>query len=233
MIERGGSKADFHLLTKEELTAYNEKDAEVTLLLYETLVKSFKDSGIDWSKDHYLYRSRCRLASISKIRGVKVDKAQALRHIETEGSNIDAIERKFRETYKPFIDAVEARKAKAFIDSYSSEKGKESARLRIEQGLIPEIKINFRSSKDKTALFVEEMGLTPKFFTEKGAPSFGAKLLWQFGEAGVMLSKLGTLRISKAQIENLLELIKYDGRWHISIKTTGTKTGRLSGGSNA
>lgn len=230
MIERGGKKGDFHLLTPEELIEYNLKDAEVTLVLYENLVNRFAQNRIDWSKDHYLYRSRCQLSALSKIRGVKVDFDQINRHIELEASNIDEVQRKFSEVYRPYLDRVEARKAQSYIESYKSEAYKIKAREAIAKGAVPEVKMNFNSCNDKEALFVEEMGLKPKFFTPSERPSFSSKLLWQYGEAGMMLASLGTHRISKAQIENLKELAEYDGRWHIDINTTGAKTGRLSGG---
>jgi DNA polymerase I-like protein with 3'-5' exonuclease and polymerase domains len=157
---------------------------------------------------------------------------QVNRHIELEASNIDAVHRKFSEAYRYYIDRVEARKAQSYIESYKSEAYKIKARDGIAKGEVLKVKMNFNSTKDKAALFVEEMGLQPKFFTDKGAPSFSAELLWQYGEAGMMLASLGTLRISKAQIENLKVLAEYDGRWHIDINVVGAKTGRLSGGYN-
>ncbi len=230
MIERGGKKGDFHLLTPEELIEYNLKDAEVTLVLYENLVNRFAQNRIDWSKDHYLYRSRCQLSALSKIRGVKVDFDQINRHIELEASNIDEVQRKFSEVYRPYLDRVEARKAQSYIESYKSEAYKIKAREAIAKGEVPEVKMNFNSCNDKEALFVEEMGLKPKFFTPSERPSFSSKLLWQYGEAGLMLASLGTHRISKTQAESLKILAEYDGRWHISMRAASTRNNRMSGG---
>jgi hypothetical protein len=231
MVERGGKKGDFHLLTKEELTAYNLKDAEVTLKLYEVLTESFTEDGIDWAMDHRLYLARCRFVVDAKILGVRVDCDQCRRHIDLEASNIAAIERSFRETYRPQLEAIEARKAQAYVDSYKSESGRAKARAAIEAGEVPGVRFSLASNKDKAAFFVGELGLKPTFFTPTGAPSFSAKLLWQYGEAGKMIAKLGTHRIAMAQTESLMELASYDGRWHIDHKVVGARSGRLAGGS--
>ena len=230
MIERGGKKGDFHLLTKEELTTYNLMDVEVTLKLYEELNAILKDRKIDWERDHYLYRSTCRLITQSKIRGVKVDFQQIDRHIDFETSNINEVERKFREAVSPQIERIEARKAQAWIEAVKSPNGRAKREEQVRTDPPEGIKFKLSSNKDKEALFIDELGLTAKFFTKGGSPSFSAKLLWQYGEIGRMLEKLGTHRISLSQAESLKELAEYDGRWHIDMRTTGTKTGRLSGG---
>ena len=233
MIQRGGGKADFHLLTQEELTEYNVKDAEVTLVLYENLTKILKDRSIDWTRDHVLYRSRSELTVAAKIRGVKVDSAQVNDHIELKKSNLDTIVCNFREALKPHIERIEQRKLDAYIGEYKSKAGRDRAQARIDAGSEPLVKFNLSSNKDKTALFVEELGLTPKFFTPTGEPSFGAKLLWQWGASGLLLKDLGKERISLNQVETLKELSSYDGRWHLDMKVVGARSGRLAGGSNA
>jgi hypothetical protein len=232
ILERGGKKGDFHLLTQDELIAYNLKDVETTLNLYEVLIDTLGKRGIDWQKDHYLYRSRCRLTATAKARGVLVDKEQVKRHIELETENINATTLKFYEAYRPQIAAVEARKALAWVAGCKSPKGQEGRRKQLLENPPEEIKFNLGSTKDKAALFMDELGLTPRFTTEKGAPTFGAKLLWQYGDVGNMLIKMGTYKISRAQPVSLDELSERDGRWHLDLKCTGARTGRLSGGSN-
>jgi hypothetical protein len=233
MIERGGKKGDFHLLTREELCEYNLKDAEVTLYLYEELIKILAERGIDWSKDHFLYReSRCHLVTDAEINGVRVDFDRIDRHIDLEGLNINAIELKFRELYGHIIKEIEQEKAQRYIDSYKSEKYKELARKAIERGEVPDVKFKMRSSVDKARFFIDKLGLKPKFFTKTGAPTFGAKLLWQFGEVGEVLMGLGRATISKKQAENLKILAELDGRWHLRLSCASTRNGRLSGGGN-
>jgi hypothetical protein len=230
IVSRGGVKGDFHLLTQEELTEYNLKDAEVTMYLYEALIDLLGSRGIDWSRDHVLYRSRCDLVSQSEIEGIMIDVGQVDSHIEFETKNLQEIEVAFREAYKDQIASIEARKAEAYVSKYRSEDGRLKALARISEGLEPKVMFNLASRKDKTAFFIEELGMDPRFFTKKGNPTFGSKFLWQYGEAGLSMSGIGRTRLSKKQAESLKKLSSRDGRWHHKVRCASTRNGRLSGG---
>ncbi len=232
ILERGGKKGDLNLLTPDELKMYNTRDAEVTLALYEAVTANLKGQEVDWTKDHYFYKNRCRLTAEAKAFGVLVDQAQVKSHIEFETSNIGAVENKFFETYRTQITEIEAEKAEAWVNGVKTEKAREGRRQQIRDGNAPqEIKFNLGSTKDKKALFIDKLGLTATFKTPTDNPSFGAKLLWQYGEPGLMIVKLGTHKISRSQAESLKELSARDGRWHLDLKCTGARTNRMSGGS--
>jgi DNA polymerase I-like protein with 3'-5' exonuclease and polymerase domains len=229
---RGGKKGDFHLLTKEELVAYNLKDVETTLALYTTLIEKLRAANIDWHKDHMLYRSRVKQVVNARIEGVKVDLEQAAFHIELEEQNILKINTEFREKYKEHIDAIEQSKIDSWVLSSKSPNTQAKRRQSVEESGIPEdCRFNLGSGKDKANLFVGRLGLEPKFKSPTGAPSFNAKLLWQYGEPGLLLTKLGTHKIAKIQTETLRDMAaEYDGRWHIDMKCASTRNGRMSGG---
>lgn len=227
IIARGGKKKDLNLLTPEELVEYNALDAEVTLVLYETLTKQLAELGVDWTKDHKLFRYRCHLTTGSRIRGVRVDLSQVDRCIETKTKELAEIEEKFLLAFKSQIAEIEAEMAETYINVPKTEKGRQNRREELERA---PIKFNINSSDQKRRLFVDKLGLEPRFFTDKGAATLGAKLLWQFGESGKFLEKLGTVRISLQQTETLKKLAEYDGRYHVDVKVVGTRSSRMSGG---
>ena len=232
IIERGGKKGDFHLLTSDELVAYNLKDVETTYALYKTLLERLGALKVDWTKDHMLYRSRVRLVVKARTEGVKVDLDQANRHIELETQNIRNIETEFKTKYKDHIDAIEQSKVDSWILSAKLAATQAKRREILEVSGIPdEFRFSLASNKDKAHLFVDRLGLKPQFKSPTGSPSFNAKLLWQYGEPGNILTKLGTHKIAKIQTETLRSMaVEYDGRWHIDMKCASTRNGRMSGG---
>ena len=226
--ERGGTKGDFHLLTQEELNKYNELDAEVTLMLYKTLIERLADKRICWKKDHLLYKSTARLCELSKIRGVHVRHDLIDKHIEAKAQEFESSVATFRETFLEAIKEVEEELTEKYLSKYKTEKH----RLKAQEGLKENpIRFNFNSGPQKQRLFCDKLGIVPKFFTEKGAPTFSSKYWFQWGEGGRLMKDRGTLLISEKQGKNLRLLSEYDGKWHISIKAAGTRTGRLAGGS--
>jgi hypothetical protein len=227
LVERGGDKASFELLTKDELATYNKLDAIVTLDLYERVTATLKERGIDWGMDHDLYLTMCRLTADAKIRGVIVDRERAAEHIALKASELASIERRFRERFSTEIEEIEAEMAKTALGMYKSEKGREAAAKRIEAD---PPRFNVNSTKQLKCLFCGKLGLKPKFLTKTGEPSFASKLMFQWGDGGEILSKRGRAMIEKAQGEALVALSEYDGSWHVSIKVTGARSGRMSGG---
>jgi hypothetical protein len=76
------------------------------------------------------------------------------------------------------------------------------------------------------------MGMVPKFYTKKGAPSFASKFSKQWGEGGEILKKQQTYALEQKQGENLYLLSEWDGRYHPDLKSCGTATNRLAGGAS-
>jgi len=88
-------------------------------------------------------------------------------------------------------------------------------------------------------LYRDVLGITPPFYTlpnkksgsSGGKPSFKkAHLPAWHKESGEVLANKGTLGIVKKQAESLQKLSEFDGRYHLSMLATGTKTSRMSGG---
>jgi hypothetical protein len=221
MLKRGGSTSSFDLLTKEELGEYNALDAIVTLELYEKTTETLKTRGIDWKPDHELYTYMCEITTQSRIRGVKIDQELLDEHIQLKQKELQDIEATFREYFKNHIDDIELELWDAKRSSYKTEAKRDT---------VEKPRFNINSTKQLSRLFVDKLGIKAQFFTKKGAPTFSSKLLFQWGEGGELLKNRGKASIELAQGESLKALSEPDGRWHVSIKVAGTKSGRMAGG---
>jgi hypothetical protein len=236
IVQRGAPPGkegeNLHLLTKDELGAYNCADARVTLLLYERLIEVFKSEGYDWSLDHFLYLDCCKRVSEAKYRGVPVDRDSLSGHIGTLKQKLGQIWDTFNEKF-----ALEIAQLERWLLEKELSKFKTGAKLAAIQADPP--RFNPRSTQQKARLFIDIMGIKPIFFVYNKkkknqdappAPSFSSKFARQWGEGGLMLKSQGTVMIELKQSENLLALSEYDGRWHISLRVASTRNGRLSGG---
>lgn len=227
--ERGGKRgkegANLHLLTREELGRYNSRDAVVTLALYERLEQYFKDINHDWTIDHDLYKANVPFLIRAEARGVLVDRHQAKQAVSVFSSEIDGIESKFLNRFSDDIGRIEGQLREKTLSKYRTEKGRLGASLE-------HCKFNIGSTQHLQMLFCGELGMSAKFSTEKGSPSFGKAFLSQWGEGGKMLEKRRGLIISMQQAQALLEESVLDGRYHIRLKAVGTKTSRMAGGSH-
>ena len=225
IIQRGGKKSDLNLLTPEELREYNIADVEVTMALYEFLTEEYSRIGFDWTKDHFLYKSTARQTVYAKSRGIKVDRPKIEAHVAERQRLIAEMQKKFTETFGAQIHALESMMLEEAIAQYKTE----AKQLQI--ALNPP-RFNPRSTKQKKRLFVDIMGMVPKFFTKKAAPSFASKFSKQWGEGGEILKKQQTYALEQKQGENLYLLSEWDGRWHLDLKVAATKSGRLAGGTH-
>ena len=208
-------------LANDDLMAYCSGDTELTLALFTHLTEFFKQEMYDWSLDHSLYLNACRLINDSQLRGVPVDRSSLATYKESIVSEISGIERHFKETYAQQISKVEEAAWDVARSHYKTEKGKQSC---------PRPEFNVGSNKQLAELFVGQMNHNVKFMSTKGDPSMRAAHLGQFGEAGLMLQQRRKRSIVEHQAERLLELSEADGRWHVTLRTHGTKTGRFAGG---
>jgi DNA polymerase I-like protein with 3'-5' exonuclease and polymerase domains len=158
---------------------------------------------------------------------VLVERELATQHVEIKAQELADLNSKFRSRFMAEIEEIERELTEQCLAIYKSEKGRQDAILRLKENPIV---FNTKSTKHLQRLFIDKLKLQPKFLTPSGAPSFGAKFLFQYGEAGKLLKGKGTLLISKRQGEALIDLSEYDGRWHVSVRTSSTRSGRLSGG---
>jgi DNA polymerase I-like protein with 3'-5' exonuclease and polymerase domains len=221
MLKRGGTTSSFNLLTKQELGEYNALDAIVTLELYEKTLSVLEGRGIDWKPDHNIYRYMCELTTLSRIRGVRIYQELLDDHIQLKQQELIDIEENFRGHFQEHIDAIE-------LELWEAEKA--TYKTKAKRDTVEKPRFNINSPKQLARLFIDKLGIKPQFFTKRGAPTFSSKLLFQWGEGGELLKNRGKASIELAQGESLKALSEPDGRWHVSIKVAGTKSGRMAGG---
>lgn len=249
--ERGGQRgregSHLHLLTRDELHAYNISDSEITLRLFERLTKDFAEIGFDWKFDHFLHISNCRRIVGSKIRGIRVDIPAAQRYLGTVQQELADTARTFRDRFRVEIERIESEKRAYWIGDLKTDAGRKR-RADTAEANRSQWEFNPRSTKQLRRLFVDELGITPKFWTKESkqskgdrrrnpdkkpfepSPSFRAVHLASYGEGGEILQSLKKRQLVEKQTAALLKLAEYDGRWHVDIRACGTATNRLAGG---
>ncbi len=228
-VKKGQEGANLHLLPRDLLATYNLADTEVTLQLYYTLVRMFKDTGYkQWRLDHQLYFIAARKIAESRGQGILVDREALGSNLEALAAGIGKVSTDFRERFRDEIRALENDNMQKIVSPKKTERGRDNAWLRcVENPSLYEFKLS--SGKQKEALFVGKLGLTPTYFTKKGAPAFSKAFLRQWGEGGIMLEKRGTMLLSQTQMSTLLDFSARDGRWHVDLSAIGTTTGRYKG----
>lgn len=227
-VRKGKEGAHLHLLPSDMLEAYNVADTDVTLALYVEITKYFKGISYDWTFDHQLYQAMCQLVSDSRDTGIKVDRDKLAKSKESLQHDLKTLNLAFREHFAAQIAEIEQENLTALCARLKTEKGQLS---NWEKAIEDHKIIGFKTSSTahKKRLFVDKLGLEPKFYTNKGAPSFAKKLLRQWGEGGQMLIKRGTIFQALVQVKRLAEKAEHDGRWHVGLKVAGTTTGRMAG----
>lgn len=245
---RGGKKGSegkqLNALTSEELEAYNVEDAITTLNLYKFITEYFNEIGYNWRLDHSLYVPLAQEVSEAKARGIAVDREALRAHIATLEASRTKIALDFRNRFKDQIEALEAESLQTLQMGFKTQKGKDGVLARNDH------KFNINSTMQLKRLFVDKLGLTPRFFTEdtkagkarrlndptlppfEPKPSFRAAHLGSFGEGGEMLVKNKKMLLVINQAKALLALSDRSGSWHLSLKVVGTSTGRLAGGNS-
>lgn len=230
-------------LPPDMFTAYNVADAEVTLRLYEALVTEFAGIGYDWRMDHELYKSTACMVASAKGGGVRVDTAALTQYLGEVQQEIAQIEHKFRVHFGAQLNVIEAERYVAYTDAPKTERGKAKRREKAAADS-SDLRFNIGSNKQLQRLFVDVLGVKPKFWTKAPkdnpnkprkkefvpAPSFKAAHLSTYGEGGEMLIKRRKRLLVFQQVKALLALAQYDGRWHADVRAAGTATGRLAGG---
>lgn len=242
-VKKGQEGAHLTLLPADMFEAYNVADAEVTLRLYETLTEKLAAEGYDWTLDHELYKSTARMVAMAKGRGVRVNVA-ALKAYEAQvQEEVNEMTRQFRAKYAVVIAELEEARIKAWIYGVA----RTSAQARRELGLAEDdslVRLNLSSTKQLKELFVDKLGVQPRFWTKEPhrkagfvrkkefvpQPSFKSAHLSTYGEGGEMLRNRRKRLLVLQQVRALIKLAALDGRWHADLRAAGTATGRLAGG---
>jgi hypothetical protein len=225
--------ANLGKLPPDILRHYNVGDTEATLLLYEFTTKFFKSIKYDWTLDHGLYLNAVRMVVGAKIRGVPVDRDQLTVNRGVVAAEIDEIERGFRARFAAPIAAIERERLLKAVTKLKTLKGRRRLLRRVKSDSAHDRKVrvfNIGSNAQLQSLFVDTLEMPVTFRSDKGRPSFRSAVLGQFGEGGEMLKTRRKRMLVLTQIDSLLELSAFDGRWHLDLKLAATKTGRAAGG---
>lgn len=239
--EHKGIKKNFgrelHHLPYELLEQYNNADTRVTLLLYEECIKWAKLANYDWQKDHTLYLMRGRLITDAYARGILIDKDALFQYILEVEAEIKAIEAQFVAFMAPYSQFVMDIR-RAVVDLWAndpklkSDRARANRRAKVLEG--KEDKrwkvFNTGSSKQLQLLFVDVLKIKPQFLTKKESPSFKTTHLHQWGEGGLILQKRRKRLLVLQQCVNTYVAALYDDRVHCSVRVSGTRTNRTSGG---
>ncbi len=236
-VKKGHEGAHLTLLPPEMFEAYNIADAEITLLLYETITREFERNHYDYSMDHELYKSTARMVTGAKGVGVRVDTEALTKYAEQVRGEIAEIEETFRARFLDQLTAFEHSAHNRYVESVKTVKCQEKRRLESPE------RFNLSSGKQLRELFVNILGITPKFWTKEPKktgkprkkpfepqPSFKSAHLSTYGEGGELLRTRRKRLLVLQQTLSLLKLASNDGRWHADCRAAGTATGRLAGG---
>ena len=217
-----------HLLPINLLEKYNIADTKATLLLYEYFSVFFSYEGCNWRQDTAIYIERCRFIVDMYHTGTLVDRPKLAEVILKIREEVAELEQRFLITFKTECNQLRYKRYLSESAKFKSDKKKTQLRDLYDNDA-DAFTLNFNSNKQLQLLFVDIMGLTPKFKTEKGAPSFKAAHLPTWGPPGEMLLKRRKRLLVLKQAENLFMLSSYDGRWHANLRACGARTGRMSG----
>jgi len=200
------------------LREYNVLDAELTLRLYEEYLAGFRTQDFDWKHDHTLYMNSGLHIARSICQGIYVDVPKLKAHIAEREALVAACIQKFEKAYTTELTAWKT--------------------MHNTTGF------NIHSGKQLQSFVCDFMQIPPKFFTEKGSPSFKDEHLLTYGKVGELIRgeieintdsgvkkvPRATVELSLKQAKSLLELAEYDNKWHFSMRLTGTVSGRYTTG---
>lgn len=212
-------QAGAHLgkLPYDILKKYNEADVTNTYNLYKYIIVYFSTIEYDWTHDHALYLNSARLIVESQARGINVKREPLKAYLVQLEEEIQSIGREFKLKYIQEISDLE--------DAYWEE---EKAIRKTEKGKagVKRPVFNEGSNHQLADLFIKHLNVKATFFTPSGQPSFKKAHLHSWGAGGEILLKRRQRMIVLSQVRALLELSEEDSKWHSSLRTAGTSTGR-------
>jgi DNA polymerase I-like protein with 3'-5' exonuclease and polymerase domains len=228
--KKGKAGSYLDRLPKDILERYTVADAITTLRLYEYFTMQFRSLEYDWTFDHGLYMSTTKWVTKSKIRGIKVNREPLNGYKGSVKDEILSIEAEFRTKFEKEIIELEFQKAVDYILAVKTRRGQLKRMRDYLSGKDVKIKFNVGSNKQLAELFVDKLGIVPKFRTDKGSPSFKSAMLSQWGEGGEMLKIRRKRMLVLKQSTSLYYLSADDGRWHAGLRVAAAASGRLAGG---
>ena len=231
--KKGKAGSYLDRLPDDVLERYTVADTVTTLRLYEFMTADFRVMDYDWTFDHHLYKSTTEQVVKAKIRGINVEREGLIDYVGDVEKEIEAIGAEFRTKFLSTIMDIEFERAVKYILAVKTAKGQ---RKRLDKYIsgdkktLKEIRFNVGSNTQLAILFVDKLNIKPKFFTDKGSPSFKSAMLSQWGDGGLMLRQRRKRMLVLKQSTSLYHLSANDGKWHLGLKVAATASGRLAGG---
>lgn len=221
--------AHLHLLPRELMARYNMADTEVTYLLWEDCQQYFKSINYSDRRDWQLYCMKTGLFSVAYVDGFHIDRPEMLEYIKYAESELERIDNELLEFIgDDILQQFEHDRIEMDLKKLKSQKNIEAARQRrLKSG---KLKFNPGSGKQLADLLMKYCDIKPTIFTKKGTPSTARDDLWQWGEAGRILTKKGKLKLQLGQALGIYMAAAYDGKWHVEVKPVTTITNRVKGG---
>lgn len=225
---------NLHLLPYRILRDYNIADTETTLLIYENSIQYFSDIGFKLKQDTQLYNMRVKHVAEAHVRGLRIDRDALLKYILEIEAEVADIERQFKKMFKE-----ELRKVRKWLYlekrlemlALSADRYKQKRWEKYMSNPAEITTFNFNSSaRHLPMLFMGQLKIKPTFRTAKGAPSFKASHLSQWGEGGKVLIKRKKRLLVLQQAVAIYIASAYDGLLHQAVKASGTRTNRVSSG---
>lgn len=245
-VSKGKEGSNLHLLPMKQLRAYNVADTEVTLALHKELLKRLGD--FNWQFDHKLHLDACHRITEFYLRGVRIDRELLSQNLASVAKNIAAMKQEFLLFHEEHISVLEKQASENWVAELKTEKGRENRQKKLlseDETLLVKVgaKFNPGSTAQLQRLFIDQLGFEPVFFTKPQKnrkaktefipqPSFRASHLHTYGEGGRILENYRKLHLVQKQLFNLQEYSAKDGRWHLNLSATGTKTSRFRGASD-
>lgn len=231
--KKGKAGAYLDRLPPDILERYTVADVITALRLYDFLTRQFAIWDYDWTFDHALYMSTSYYVTKAKIRGIAVNREPLIYYTRTTDAEIVAIGQEFRAKFLTQITAMELSRAMDYILEPKTLRGQRNRYLKYvndDEKTVKSIRFNVGSNKQLETLFVDHLGIAPKFRTDKGAPSFKSSMLSQWGEGGAIIKARRKRMLVLKQCTSLERLSAEDGRWHLGLRVASTASGRLAGG---
>ena len=229
-------------LPEERLKAYNLADVYWTEKVYLECLRRLNEWEVPWEYDYNAYVSEASLYAKAFCRGITVDLPQLQQSIEQLTTEVAEVEVVLRQEPKiieaeGLLNKVPTKITKPMIKKWKAAMGYDSSYMLDEgdgdrvlewQRQLKWKPFNFRSSAQKSFLFIDLMGLPVERLTKGGKPEISKKTLHAYGKLGKTLLKMLLKMKELDECQRIYALSKDDGFLHPQMRSGTTVSGRSS-----
>jgi DNA polymerase I-like protein with 3'-5' exonuclease and polymerase domains len=229
-------------LPEEKLKVYNIADVYWTEKVYLECLRRLNEWEIQWEYDYKAYAHEASLYAKSFCAGITVDLEQLKASIAQLTEEISVAEVEVRNDPKIIeaellLNKPKGKLTKPLVRKWKKAMGYELSYIlsEAEGEAVLEWKrqldwtpFNFRSSKQKTFLFIDLLGLPIERLTKGGKPEISKKTLHAYGPLGTKLLKLLLKMKELDECQRIYDLSKDDGFLHPMLRSGTTVSGRSS-----